>query len=129
MIRAPDSDLFHIGIRGVEEVPLLGEGDHGQRVRPALRGQRRTFQRIERDVDLGALAGADFLADVEHRGLVPLALADDDGAIDIEQVERRAHGIDSGLVGGLFIAKTNKVTGGARRGFRYTDNFQCEISI
>ena len=34
----------------------------------------------------GPVAGADLLADVEHRRLVALALADHDDAVDVEQV-------------------------------------------
>jgi hypothetical protein len=52
----------------------------------------------------GPVAGADLLADVQHRGLVALTLADDDDALDVEQVQLVAHGVDGGLVGGLFVA-------------------------
>src|SRR3546814_4342458 len=62
------------------------------RSRAALRGDRGAFERVERDVDLRA-AAADLLADVEHRCLVALALADHDGAVDLEVVERGPHGV------------------------------------
>ena len=53
---------------------------------------------------LGAAAGADLLADVEHRRLVALALADHHRAVDVEHVERLAHGVDRRLVGRVLVA-------------------------
>ena len=44
----------------------------------ALRHEVGALERIDGDVDLAALAVADTLADVEHRGLVPLTFADHD---------------------------------------------------
>jgi hypothetical protein len=61
-------------------------GDDGQRVGHVLGGQRRAFQRVERDIDLGAVAIADLLADIEHRRFVALAFADDDDALDVERL-------------------------------------------
>src|SRR3546814_14298013 len=71
-----------------------------------LGGDRGAFERIERDIDLRPLARrrAHFLTDIEHRRLVALALADHDGAVHVEAVERLAHCLDGGGVGGLFIA-------------------------
>ena len=64
----------------------------------------------------GAVAGADLLADVEHRRLVALALADDHDALDVEQVELRAHRVDRGLVGGLLVAAADQLRRRDRRG-------------
>jgi hypothetical protein len=50
------------------------------------------------------VAGADLLADVEHRRLVALALADHHGALDVEQVELGAHGVHRRLIRGLLVA-------------------------
>ena len=47
---------------------------------------------------------ADLLADEQHRRFVDLALADHDGAVDRQLVEFAPHGVDGGLVGGLFLA-------------------------
>src|SRR5690606_16195341 len=86
-------DLVHIDVRRVEEAAFLGNGEHRERVGPRLGGDGGAFQRIERDVDLGAFAlrGANLLADEEHRGLVTLTLADDDSTVHVQRVERGAH--------------------------------------
>ena len=49
--------------------------------------------------DVRRLRVADLLADVEHRRLVALALADDDRAGHLGVVHGLAHGGDGGLVG------------------------------
>ena len=69
-----------------------------------LAHKRRAFERIDGDVDLGAGLGADLLADEQHRRLVHLALPDHDGAVDRQLVELAPHGVDRGLIGGLFVA-------------------------
>ena len=43
------------------------------------------------------------LADVEHGGLVALALADDDGAGDVDRLHLLAHGLHCHLVGVLAV--------------------------
>ena len=52
---AADRDLVHVDVGRVEEPAGIGHGQHRQRVGAALGGDRRAFERIERDVDLGAL--------------------------------------------------------------------------
>ncbi len=64
------------------------------------------------------MAGADLFADIEHRRLVALALADHHRAADVEHVELVAHRIDRGLIGGLLVAATDQLGRGQRRGFR-----------
>ena len=53
----------------------------------AFRGERRSVDRVDGNVHRGAVAGSDGLADVEHRGFVLLALADDDDAVDVDLAE------------------------------------------
>jgi hypothetical protein len=79
---AADGDLVHVDVGRVEKAAMLGHGDDGQCIGQALGGDGGALQRIEGDVDLGhaALAQADLLADIEHRRLVALALADHHGA-------------------------------------------------
>ena len=98
-------DLLHVdaGAR-VEHGAALGQRDHRQGVRLAARGERRSLQRVDRDVDVRRAAVADLLAVVEHRRLVLLALADHDDAVHRHRVEREAHRVDGGLVGGLLVA-------------------------
>jgi hypothetical protein len=54
---------------------------------------------------------ADFLADKEHRHLVPLALAYHNGAVDRHRIERPPHRLDRCMVGPIRIAHAH----GARR--------------
>ena len=107
-VARPDRELVHIDVRRVQHRAARPHGDHRQRVRHVLGGQRGALERVERDVDAGAVAGADLLADVEHRRLVALALADDHDALDVEQVELAAHGVHRRLVGGLLVAAARR---------------------
>ena len=52
-------------------------------------------------------ADPDALADVQHRGLVALALADDDRAGELDLVHRRPHRLGRGAVGAIAIAATH----------------------
>ena len=72
---------------------------------------------------------ADLLADIEHRRLVALALADDDGAVDVEAVERRAHGVDGGLVGGLLVAAAHQPRGGHGRRLGDAHRLQRQVAV
>ena len=51
---------------------------------------------------------ADPLADVEHRRLVALALADDDPAGEVDLVHRLAHRLGGGLVGAVALAASHE---------------------
>ena len=87
-------ELLHVeDRRRVEHRAALGDGDHRDRVVHALGGERGAVDRVDRDVDLGAGAVTDPLAVEEHRGVVLLALADDDGAVHADGVDERAHGL------------------------------------
>src|SRR5581483_5311126 len=68
-------------------------------------------ERIDRDVDLRTLAAAHLLADVQHRGLVALALPDDDGPPEGHLVHRLPHGLDRGLVGEAVVAVSDPMRG------------------
>ena len=102
-----------------------------ERIGASFRRDRRAFQRIERDVDLrpGSLRAADLLADIEHRRLVALALADHHGAVDLERVERLAHRFDCGSVGGLFVAPPDQLRRGDRGCLGHADEFEDEDAI
>ena len=108
--------LIHVGIRRMQETAARREGDHCERIGHGFRGERRALERIECDVDLYALPRADFFADIEHRRFIALAFADDDAALHGHGVERGAHGVDCGLVGGLLVTATYELGGGLRGG-------------
>ena len=81
-IARADGDLVHVHVGRVQQAAALGDREHGQRVRHLLGADRGAFERIDGDVDFRAFAGADLLADVEHRRFVHLAFADHDRAAD-----------------------------------------------
>ena len=76
-----DTELFHVHVRSVEQVPLAGDGHDGNGPILAFRRQVRPFQRVDGDIDFRA-AGADFFTDIEHRRFVHFAFADDDSPIN-----------------------------------------------
>ena len=112
-----DHDLVHVDVGGVEQAALFGRGEHGDGASRTGGAEVGPFQRVDGDVDLGidlALgpAASQRLADVEHRGLVALALADDDRAAHFEPVELFAHRLHRHLVGVLPLTVSHR----ARRG-------------
>ena len=108
---AADCDLVHINVRGVEKAAGIGHRDDRESVGAAFGGDRRAFERIERDVDRWAVPCANLLADKEHRRLVALALADDDRTGDRQAVECPSHCVDRGLVGRFFVTPSHPARG------------------
>ncbi len=104
----------------MQQAAALGGGEHRDGAGGAGGAEVGALQRIDRDVDLQgravALVGADLLADVEHRRLVALALADDDAAGHRQRVELGAHRLHRHLVGAVTVAVAHGV-GGRDRGF------------
>ncbi len=105
----PHHELLHINIGRVQQTPPFGRRKHGNRVGGSRRAQVRALEGINGDVDLGVANGswatdvlrmdhADLFADVEHRRLVTLALADDDRAVDRHGIHHTAHRFDGDLV-------------------------------
>jgi hypothetical protein len=68
-------------------------------------------------------------ADKEHRGLIALALADHDRAIDGQLVELAPHGIDRRLVGSLLIAPAAQTGGRHRSTLGHTHEFHRENAL
>ncbi|SIH80229.1 Uncharacterised protein [Mycobacteroides abscessus subsp. abscessus] len=94
-----DGDLLHVEDgRRVEHGAAFGNREHGDRVRHALAHQGGAVHRIHREIAVRTVAVADFLAVVEHRGVVLLALADDDHTAHGNGVDQLAHGVDGGTV-------------------------------
>ena len=68
-------------------------------------------KRVDRDVDLRALAVADLLADEEHRGFVALALPDHHRSVDLELVQLAPHGVDRRLIRRFLVASPSQAGG------------------
>jgi hypothetical protein len=103
----PAGDLRHVGVGRVQQVALVGDREDSERARA---GRWRTGwcpragrPRCRPRAGLASL-GPDLLADVQHRRLVALALADDDGAAGRHALERGAHRLDGGRVGRHAVA-------------------------
>ena len=130
-IARADRELLHVDVGRVEQAAALRDREDRKRVRAGLGGDRRALERVERDVDRRSaiLRRADALADVEHRRLVALALADDHGAVHRQLVERGAHRLDGGSVGGLLVAAADQPRGGDRRGFGDSHHLEDEDAV
>src|SRR5208337_5639635 len=84
-------DLVHVGIGAAQNSPALGQRDAREGVGAAGRADERTFDRVERDVDFSARAGADYFALVKKLGVALFALADHYFAVHRDRVQRLAH--------------------------------------
>ena len=124
-------DLLHVRVGRVQEAPVLGHGDDGQRPRRAARAEVRALERVDGDVDGGRVgrAVAHLFADVEHGRLVALAHADDDRAADVQRAERAAHRLRRGLVGAVMIAEPHETSRRERRCLRHTHDLERQVSI
>ena len=74
-------------------------------------------------------AGADLLADIEHRRLVHLALADHHGAVDRDAVERLAHRLDRGAVGLVLAAEAHPAGRRQRRRLGHAHQLEREVAV
>ena len=126
---ASDRDLVHIDVGRVEETALRPHRDHGQRILAALGGDRRPFQRVEGDIELRTLPGADLLADEQHGRLVPLALADHHRAVDVEAVQGPSHGLDRGLIGRPFVTPADQAGSRQGRRFGHPHRLQPQVAV
>jgi len=126
-----DDQLLHVAVRRVHQAALTGRrrSKDTDSIRQTVRAQVRAFEGVDCDLDRVAVALADFFADEEHRRLVPLALADDDGSLDVELVERAAHGVASGLVGTVSVAFAHPHAAGERGSFGNADEFKRKVSV
>ena len=96
--RAHD-ELLHVGVRRVQEAALLAAASTtmafgepvAQRLVPSSGSTAMSTRAGARDAHL--------LADVEHGRLVPLALADDDGAVHADGLHGLAHGLHRRVIG------------------------------
>ena len=125
---AADRDFVHVDVGRVQEVAVFGQCDDGKCARATLGGERGALQRIDGDVHRRS-AGADRLADIEHRCLIHLAFADHNGAGDGDLVERAPHGLDCGAVGFVLLAEADPARGGECSGLGDAHEFKGEIAI
>ena len=122
--------LLHVDERaGIEHRPALGQGDHRDGVRAALRAQARALQRVDRDVDRGRRAVADRLAVGEHGRLVLLALADHDDAVHVDALQHGVHAVHRPLVGRLLVPHADPRRAAQRGGLRDPHELEGEVAV
>jgi hypothetical protein len=124
----------------MQQTALVRRRQHGDRVGGAGRAQVRPLERIDRDVDLvephvtqpGEVLRVDepdLFADVQHRRLVALSFADDDGPVDRNRVHHPAHRLDGHLVRLVTVALAHRVGAGDRRLFDDAEKFERKVCI
>ena len=126
----PDAQLLHVRVGRVDEPAGLRRGEDGDRAGLAVGDEVRALERVDRDVDrldVGVrFVPADGLADVQHRRLVALALADDDPAGELDLVHRPAHRLGGGGVGLVLLAAAHEPGGRERRRLGDPNHLQRE---
>ena len=129
-IARADGDLVHVDVGRVEEAALLGDGDHGERVRA---GSWRRWSCLRADRARCRPSGPSPVPTsspmIEHRRLVALALADHHRAVDRQPVELAPHGVDRGLVGGLLVAAAAQPRRRDRRALGDAHEFQRQDAV
>jgi hypothetical protein len=123
-ITRTDRQFLHIDVGRMQERTAIGHRHGRDRAGHVLGAQRRAFERIDGDINLGTGIEPDLLADEKHRRLVALALADHDGAFDRQLVEFAAHRVDRGLVRSLFVAVTSQSRRRYRGALRHPHDFE-----
>ena len=109
-----DAQLLEVGIRGVDEAAFLRCREDGDCPGLAVGDEVRALERVDGDVDplrrvwIVGLVPADLLADVQHRRLVALPLADDDPSGELDLVHRPAHRLDRRAVGLVLLAAAHE---------------------
>ncbi len=123
-------DLLHVEDGGgVVHRTALGGGEHGDGVRAALGHQGGAVHRVDGDVHVGALTGADVLAVEQHRGFVLLALTDDDHAVHLDGVDHGTHSVHGGTVTLVLHAASDPLTGRECGGLGHADQLHREVAV
>ena len=125
-----DGELFHVEHRGgVEHRATLGDREHREGVRHALRHQRGAVDRVHGDVAVRPVAVADLFAVVEHGRFVFLALPDHDDAAHAHRADQRAHRVDGRAVTAVLVPAADPPAGRHRGGFGDPDELHREVAV
>ena len=131
-----DDQLLHVEVGRVQQ-PALRPRRRARRSRSARRWRRGWCPRADRRrCRLGGAPGRrlgfarpDLLADVEHRRLVALPFADDDGAVDRDAIELRRMASTADLIGACAVALPHRVRAGDRRLLDDAEEIEGEVGI
>src|SRR5581483_12208376 len=94
-----------------------------------LAHQCGAVDRVDGEVAIGPVAVADLFAVVEHRGVVLLALADDNDAAHRHGVHQLADRVDGRSVAALLVAAANPAAGRHRARLGDSHKFQGQVSV
>ena len=112
-----DGNFFHIHVRRVEQASLRGDGNHGNGAALSLGDKVGPFDGIDGNIHF-IPAGPDLFPDIQHRGFVQFAFADDNRPVDVDRVKHAAHGVDSQLIRAVLIPAPDAAGCGDSRLFR-----------
>src|SRR6185503_18007476 len=136
--RRANHDLVHVNIRRVQQTTAFCSGEYGDRVVGAESAEVCAFERVDRNVDLGARfsdfiadaeSAANFLADVEHWSFIAFAFADHHASTHGNRVHYFPHRLDGYVIGKLPVALTHGSGGSYRRGFGYAQEIQRQLAL
>src|SRR6266566_3406055 len=111
----------------------LAGGEHGDGVRGPCRAQVRALEWIHGDVHLRKQGlrrvrrETYFFADIQHGRLIALALADDDGPVDLHRIHRLAHGFDRHFIRFVAVAKSHRACRRDRGILDHAQKIQAEL--
>ena len=123
--------LVHVNIRRIQKPAFFRCGENRKRVGTGFGGDRRAFQRIERDVDFRTFIRrpADLFPDIEHRRFVAFALTDHHGPVHVKRIERTAHGFHRCCVSRFLIAAPDQLRRCHGRCFGHANHFKNQHAV
>jgi hypothetical protein len=125
----PDNELLHVVAVGVEERTALCESHGGDAVGKPPGHQPGAVNGVDGNIDLGRAAVADALADVEHRRLILLPLADDDHPVHVDEAETAPHRVHRRLVRLLLLIAPHEPGRCDRRPLGHSDQLERDVAV
>ena len=104
----------------------MRHGHYSNRTGHIFGAQSCAFQRINRNINLGASARANLFTNEQHGGFIALALANHNRAINGQTIEFSAHRINSRLISRLFIPTSAQTGCRHSRTLSHTHQFKGE---
>jgi hypothetical protein len=117
----------------MEETPLLGCRQNGDRVVRAGGAEIGSLERVYRNVDDGYFlvfrVTANLLPDEQHGSLVPLALADHDRSVHRNRLHSRPHGFRRNVIGVAAIPCAHGMSAGYGCSFDNRDELRSQVML
>ena len=129
------SQLLHVEVGGIEQTAGLRSRQNSHRTALAIGAEVGALAGVHSEINARTGAAAHFLADVEHRGLIPLALADHDAPAHVDLAHALTHGLNGSRISFIFEATAGEFRGGNGGLLDDLENFldegavQCEAAV